>query len=56
MMNKTQRLRGEIMDELTQYVNQDDARYFADWLLTHYKIGVYEDVVSIPTPITEQFS
>ena len=55
-MNKTQRLRSEIMDELTQYVNKTDAEYFTNWMLSHYKIGVYEDVVSIPTPITEQFS
>ena len=43
-MNKTQRLRGEIMDELTQYVNKTDAEYFTNWMLSHYKIGEYKDV------------
>ena len=43
-MNKTQRLHREIMDELTLYVNKNDAEYFANWLLAHYKIGEYKDV------------
>jgi len=55
-MNKTQRVKNELLDELTKYASQQDANHFANWLLTHYKIGVYEDVVSIPTPIAEQFS
>jgi len=34
-MNKTQRLKEELLD---------DANYFANWLLTHYKISEYKDV------------
>jgi len=43
-MNKTQRVYNELLDELTQYASQQDAKHFANWLLTHYKIGEYKDV------------
>ena len=43
-MNKTQRLKEELLDELTKHVNLYDANYFANWLLTNYKIGEYKDV------------
>jgi len=43
-MNKTQRVKNELLDELTQYASQQDANHFANWLLTHYKIGEYKDV------------
>jgi hypothetical protein len=43
-MNKTQRLHREIMGELMQHLSKNDAEYFANWLLTNYKIGEYKDV------------
>ena len=43
-MNKTQRLHREIMGKLMQHLNKNDAEYFANWLLTHYKISEYKDV------------
>jgi len=43
-MNKTQRLKEELLDELTKHVSLYDANYFANWLLTHYKISEYKDV------------
>ena len=43
-MNKTQRLHREIMSELMQHLSKNDAEYFANWLLTHYKISEYKDV------------
>ena len=44
IMNKTQRLHREIMGELMQHLSKNDAEYFANWLLTHYKISEYKDV------------
>jgi|TARA_R110000824_G_C14829096_1_gene637668 hypothetical protein len=46
-MNKTQRVYNELLDELTQYASQQDAKHFANWLLAHYKIGEYQDVQSL---------
>mgnify|MGYP000356626449 FL=1 len=46
-MNKTQRVKNELLDELTQYASQQDANHFANWLLTHYKIGEYKDVQAL---------
>ena len=43
-MNKTQRLHREIIGELMQHLSKNDAEYFANWLLTHYKISEYKDV------------
>ena len=43
-MNKTQRLHREIMGKLMQHLNKNDAEYFANWLLEHYKISEYKDV------------
>ena len=44
IMNKTQRLKEELLDELTKHVSLYDANYFANWLFTHYKINKYKDV------------
>jgi len=48
-MNNTQQLYAEVMDELTQYLAHDDAKYFAKWLLTNYKCKKYdaEDTKSV---------
>ena len=46
-MNKTQKLYGEVMDELTQYLGHDDAKYFANWLLANYKCKKYDDIKSV---------
>ena len=46
-MNKTQKLYGELMDELTQYLSHEDAKYFAKWLLANYGLKKYEDIESI---------
>ena len=49
-MNKTQRLHREIMGELMQHLSKNDAEYFANWLLTHYKIGEYKDCLLYTSP------
>ena len=53
-MNKTQRVKNELLDELTQYASQQDANHFANWLLTHYKIGEYKDVQHLSLEIGDK--
>ena len=42
--NRPEKKKEELLDELTKHVSLYDANYFANWLLTHYKISEYKDV------------
>ena len=55
-MNKTQRLHREIMGELMQHLSKNDAEYFANWLLTHYKIGEYKVDINFHSEVSAQIS
>jgi hypothetical protein len=37
-MNQTQRIKKDLMDELTKHVSQFDAEYFCAWLMGKYNI------------------
>ncbi len=46
-MTRAKNLLGKSMDELTQYLSHDDAKYFAKWLLANYGLKKYEDIDAV---------
>ena len=53
-MNKTQKTFTAIVNELTKHCDPRDAEYFAQWLVSNYKLKEYTDVADLNTNNTKK--